>query len=237
MLSQTGERTLTNAIIPPQVSHLDTVYSVTFAAKDLMVRFSGLCSSIIYDFFVKSTGKGDMRNDLTDLLPLPSLDKFMDLALAVRTLRLNCLTTHYADLWQELYDPAFNQDNWTRSEPRLSLWSALTPHWQRHIALRTPLERRQALVEIDVLAAMSLDLSLDELLTIYRVQFPVLQKNERRLRFDQRGLEVPMKTTGGELAPDENHPAFPLLLPPFTPVDREEDYRVAWRVFTERLGK
>jgi hypothetical protein len=34
---------------------------------------------------------------------------------------------------------------------------------------------------------------------------------------------------------DESHPKFPEMVPPFTPVDREEDYRVAWKFFEERL--
>jgi len=101
--------------------------------------------------------------------------------------------------------------------------------------LRTPFERRQALVEIDVLAALALGLTLDELLTIYRVQFPVLQEHENDLLFDQRGMEVPVKTVGGEFGVDESHPKFAEMIPPFTPVDREEDYRVAWKFFEERL--
>ena len=151
--------------------------------------------------------------------------------MATRVLRLNCLTTHYADLWQELYDPAFNQDGWSRVDGRLRPWTDLTPHWQRDVALRTPFERRQALVEIDVLASLALGLTLEELLTIYRVQFPVLQKNERRLRFDQRGMEVPVKTVQGELVIDQAHERFPTMVPPFTPVDREADYRAAWAWF------
>lgn len=152
-----------------------------------------------------------------------------------RTLRLNCLTTHYAALWEELYSLAFNRDGWAKQDARLKPWSDLTPHWQRQVALRTPFERRQALVEIDVLAALALDLTLEELLTIYRVQFPVLQKNERRLLFDQRGMEVPVKTISGDLGPDESHERFAAMLPPFTPVDREADYRGAWAYFEGRV--
>ena len=120
---------------------------------------------------------------------------------------------------------------------RLRLWSELSPIWQRDVALRTPFERRQALVEIDVLAALALDLTLEELLTIYRVQFPVLQKYERKMLFDQRGLQVPVRTSRGELLLKEDDPDFPDMVPPFTPVDREADYREAWAHFEDRLRK
>ena len=47
-----------------------------------------------------------------------------------------------------------------------------------------------ALVEIDVLAAMALGLTLDELIMMYEIQFPVLQQNENDTWYDRHGRIV-----------------------------------------------
>ena len=232
MAQPSNERTLISAIIPPEVVHINSTFSITFEDDRLMVEFAGLTSSIVYDYFLRTMGKQNIMDDVLQLLPIP---ESIPVGLLSRTLRLNCVSKYYASLWEEIYNPLFSSDGWAKPDNRLKKWDDVNSKWNRNTALRTPFERRQALVEIDVLSAMTLDLSISELLTIYRVQFPVFQKNERRLRFDQRGMEVPMKTIGGELGVDENHPRFGEMVPPFTSVDREEDYRVAWAFFEKKL--
>ncbi len=152
MVGPTAERTLISAILPRQTGQINTVFSVIFETHEILADFETLASSLPVDFLVKSTGMGHANLNILSLIPIPK-HPLVQIYGRSRILRLNCLTVHYADLWEELYDPAFNQDAWTLSDPRLSPWQGLTPGWQRAVALRTPFERRQALVEIDVLAA------------------------------------------------------------------------------------
>lgn len=181
-----SERSLSGAIIPPNSAHIGGVVSVTFDNYDDLVEFSGCCSSTIWDFYVKIFKISDVRINRINSFPLGIAGKYKP-ALFVRTLLLNCLTTAYADLWQEMWDAAYKQDTWSLDDNRLKPFDQLHEDWAWDIPLRNYFERRQALVEIDVIAAMALGLTLEDLEMIYAIQFPVLQQNEADTWYDQKG--------------------------------------------------
>lgn len=186
MIGADSERTLSGAILLPNCLHIGGVVSVTFKNYFTMVEFMALTTSLPLDFFVKTLKISDIHANRLHPFPLGILNVYKS-AIYSRTLLLNCLTVHYADLWQEMWDGAYKQETWSLDDPRLKPFDQLHEDWAWNIPLRNYFERRQALVEIDVIAAMALGLTLEDLEMIYTIQFPVLQQNEADTWYDQKG--------------------------------------------------
>lgn len=241
-------------------------FSVSFKNSVDIVKLAGCEASLPYDFFVKILGKGHVNYSTNMLFPL--LDDNDCREIITRALMLNCLTKYYSPLWKKCCSENITTDSWSKSDPRLDnkRFSTLTSEWSWDTPLRTDYERRQALVEIDVLTAMALGMTLEQLKTIYRIQFPVLQQYEADTWYDANGRIV--FTTNRSLvgvgfdrkewegsvkgAPagkvftreieDDTMPGGPVkrtieYVAPFDKCDREQDYETAWKFFEKKYGK
>ena len=186
MVSQAGERSLICAVLPRRTAHIHGIVSISFLNRYNAVDMAALCASITIDFYVKTIAAQNLRYSRLAKFPIGTPVKYHS-ALFARILLLNCLTTAYADLWQEMWDAAYKQETWSLDDPRLKPFDQLHEDWAWDIPLRNYFERRQALVEIDVIAAMALGLTLEDLEMIYTIQFPVLQQNEADTWYDQKG--------------------------------------------------
>ena len=189
MIGSTSERTLSGAFLLKNSLHIGGVVSVTFKNYNYLLEFTGLSPSLVMDFYVKVLGISDIHANRLYPFPLGIEDKYKP-ALFARILLLNCLTKHYAELWEDMWKEEYKQGSWSIEDKRLKPFASLTEQWQWSTPLRNYFERRQALVEIDVIAAMALGLSLQDLEMIYTIQFPVLQQNENDTWYDAEGKIV-----------------------------------------------
>ncbi len=189
MLAITGERSLICAVLPRRTAHIHGVISSSFVRGYDTVDMAALCAALPMDAYIKIMASQNLTSVRLQGFPL-GIDEKYNVAMRSRTLLLNCLTTAYSDLWEEMWDAAYKQETWSKNDARLKPFSTLTENWQWSTPLRNYYERRQALVEIDVISAMALGLTLQDLEMIYTIQFPVLQQNENDTWYDAEGKIV-----------------------------------------------
>lgn len=189
MVNLSGERSLICAVLPRRTAHINGVISIEERDRNYTVDMAALCSSIVMDFYWKTIATQNITESRLATFPFGIKKKFKS-AMYSRTLMLNCLNKYYDDLWSGCWCESFRTDSWSLEDARLKPFSELTPSWNHDTPLRNHFERRQALVEIDVLAAMSFGLSLEDLEFIYDIQFPVLRQNEDDTWYDQKGNVV-----------------------------------------------
>ncbi|MCK9895052.1 hypothetical protein [Frankia sp. AgB32] len=244
------ERALYGALIPPGPTHVHGVHSLAMPEVRQTVLVAGFWASLPVDYFLRATGRSDLQVAGAKATPAPDREHPLASALLLRTLRLNCLTSAYADLWTEVYDPSWPQgEGWARDWPGLPDLGEVAPDWRRETPLRTERARRSALVEIDALVAVWLGMSADALIAAYRGRFPVLQKYEAVTWFDADGWKIAKEArTFGQRQQKESWAQFekyrateaPTDAPegftaPFHKADREKEMREAHAVFQRRL--
>jgi hypothetical protein len=234
-MTQSGlERSLHSAIIPPGPAIVGTAVATYLGDSHSTALFSGLLSTLPYDYFVKVSGLGHLKDYLIRRMPVPRGHRLFG-PLLLRTLRLNCLTRDYESLWKQLYQAAWKNDRWTDPASSRPSVGSVAPDWTTATPLRRGYDRRMALVEMDALAALILELTAEQLCAIYRTHFAVLRKYEFEMWFDAKGRTVPgqaVKAWRSSSAEDLE----PYILP-FSQPDREKEMVRAYEDFQRRLDE
>ncbi|MFD5491794.1 class I SAM-dependent DNA methyltransferase [Streptomyces sp. GDS52] len=248
------ERSLFAALIPPGPAHVDAVHSMALANNRLTSLTAGFWAALPLDYLLRITGRSDLR--VAEAHKMPAADPTHPLAsaLLLRTLRLNALTTYYAPLWDELFDPRWvGYEDWANANwPNLKPLAAdLTATWEYSTPLRTEYERRAALVELDALVSVWLDITADQLVAIYKSRYPILYDYEAVTYFDANGRKIAgnHNTYGfnqskqdyldllAHLENPETTPPPAGYTAPFYKADREAEMRAAHAYFQARLDK
>lgn len=249
--ANTGERTLIPALIPPGATHVDGIFSAAAPDARTTVVVASVLSSLLSDFSIRAAPKGDIRARAVERLAMAPLDHPLVGAIILRTLRLNCVTDAYADLWRECWDDAFLDD-----APILERFDErpIGPEWTADTPLRRAVDRRNAQVEIDAIVALMLDVPVEDLCTIYRTQFAVLYGyDHREYTFDANGRLVPTPvlqewrkqgepTDPSAMSPQDRtaiHPGSGIAYTydlPFPTRDRESDFRTCYAAWQSRLS-
>lgn len=138
---------------------------------------------------------------------------------------LTCLTSAYSPIWEKTFGV----------------------EWDLKSPTRKATDRRNLLVELDVLSALSFGIAVEELCAIYRTQFTVLQDYERNEHYDANGRKVPSVVSNlyrkhrEKLALEDRqwtHPQSGVTYTyefPFRQFDREQDMREAYARFEREL--
>ena len=272
MVGCSSERTLQAAILPPGQTWINKILGSYVSTSEnswinkkkaskynLLAFMAGCMASLPYDYFLRASGKTDVTTKVIYSLPVPETILYQEII--CRALLLNCLTKDYADLWHSCFSDDFIYMQWAKADPRLgcSKFGDLTDDWEWATPLRTDFERRQALIELDVLVSMALGLTLEQLETVYRLDFSVLQSYENDTWYDRNGRIAFSKKSLGASKPsrqdferahaaqrdievtftDDTLPGGPKertirYEAPFDGCDRIADYRQAWEFFSDK---
>lgn len=264
MIGLSAERSLMPAIIEPGIGHIHTITGLCYRDDKNMLVNAATMMSIVADYYVRTTGRTDLYFSTIRQLPDFTENSISGLLLN-RALKLSCLTDGYMSLWNNYCQLIPEGDSWFKVDKRLdNKKMSYRDSYSFGHAFRNDYERREALVEIDVLTALALKLTIDELISIYQIQFPVLNSYENDTWYDSKGQIVFTCNRGligvgmsrqefekikdakdgifTQCIVDDTMPGGPVertieYVAPFDRCDREKDYKEVWANFEERFKR
>lgn len=226
MADTTGFRTVYPSLIPAGAAHVHGVVAAGPMNVEKNLTAAASASSFLADYYFRSLGIANILPESFSSLPLV-FDGLLFRPIVRKYLELNCLTEVYSSLWENVLG-----ERWTIDAP-----------------LRNARDRFHAQNDIDAMVALSLGVTLDELLMIYRTQFPVMRRYDQEDLYDANGRKVPKDVLklekklkdGQQLSESERTWTHPqsgveyIFEYPFAPLDREADLAAAYEKYAAMM--
>jgi hypothetical protein len=262
MVASNTARSVFVSLLPPKANCMSVCYLGALSTDRDTTAFCGMMSGILADYFARTIGASHLHDNTIVRFPVVAESDPLVEPILHRTLRLNCLTREYADLWEALASSAWCEDDITDTSATISIASP-SKTWSMSVPARADLDRWLLLCELDALGALVLGVTPSELGAVYRSQFPVLLGYEHAMLFDANGRqlcndwhqygylqaqrEAQAKTTKSKgwvklwdrvqahIGGDTTVDLCPFA-PPFRPADREAAMTHAYWTFVDRYG-
>jgi hypothetical protein len=187
MINVNQERSLLSAIVPPSFFHVYSITSLSIKSIEDLLYTSGWMASLPLDYYIKTLSKTTLYASDIPKLPIPSPSDagiWIHAEICKRAAYLNSVSYHFADLAR------FSFERFGRlvSTPLASL--DRSHNEDNPIQPLSDLDRRNLMIELDVLCALALGLGVQELISLYIVQFPVARQYEKQTFYDKKGSIV-----------------------------------------------
>ena len=251
MLSKSSELNLKCSLIPPGVSYVNSIVGYSFKDERKMVYLSGLLNSLVYIYLINSTGKMNFTSNTISIVPVP--ENRYKYAIMLRGLRLNALSQLFAGLVNSVYDESFTNDEPLIKSIKTSIEGIVSSNWDRSFAIYKDLDRYLTMVELDVLAAKGIGMTLEQLIDLYTINYPNMDDNEKNTWYDQEGrivfttnksfvkYGVPKDTWKAnkehDFVADDLLGITRVYKAPFFRTERVSLYKEAWESATEKYDK
>lgn len=257
MVNTSNERTLIATITPPGSAYVDAVASLGHVSHAEILLVGACFGSLVCDFFVRASSPASLNKAAVLRIPLPPMEFALMDGILLRAARLNLLAAAYGKLWDSTFADFENGCDWAggMEYPGRPSLTHVEGSWSRSAPLRRASDRRQALLEIDALVALSLGLTIEQLCAIYRTEFAVLYGYDRnKYLYDKNGRAVPTSvlqiwrrkgldgaSTDGLTVEERTHTNASgntyVYEMPFRTLDREADMRTAYAHFEKVLAE